>query len=594
MTAIPPGSAIPPGALVGEVEKSTTKGGVACLKVTVTLNGEEYTITRTSRGRLFDDTDKASFRESALATAAASAKVFEALEKHDPTILSLSTSGKNVIIKFGTLGNEQSLKDYKSNLKSELKDLPVTDTIKRPPLEKSIAAIKAYLAFIETLPVHPAAAPDIRIELTDGTPHAHPHPPAHDIEIVGGPLDEGVFGDEGQVEVEVPLGDEHTPRSSATVLGKPSDESVLTHELPLSPDTPAPVLTPVPVLTPAPVPAPAPVLTPAPKPLQTITTTTTTTKLTLNGRVPEAKLKQSHTPGVLEELDSIRFYNKTNNTTFENTPLPIEIGDCGNSKKTREPLTDKNLSEVFRIANDHTINKEYLLEPDKRKIDGELIERPNHNGTHCARQVRYLEALLDLIKNKGTDDAKGHLKGLNEENLKLAVYLLRAGRQGEGRTPATKDNNHKIRSAQVYKEYAKQFAIPEEDVIMTMLVIKHATEPDTYVPKELMDDPKFKFLYDLVSTAHQLDLPRCYDAATMSDENKHIDAQLGRLLGTKNANNCKQQLRTFAKKVTEATGETVYDSQGKKSPRKDKFATYSNDAVACRKKLIKQTIPTWN
>ena len=60
-----------------------------------------------------------------------------------------------------------------------------------------------------------------------------------------------------------------------------------------------------------------------------------------------------------------------------------------------------------------------------------MVHRPNHNGTHSARQERYLEALFDIVEKKGSLTAQtelGKLSAQEKLNLKLGAYFLRAGR----------------------------------------------------------------------------------------------------------------------------------------------------------------------
>ncbi len=66
------------------------------------------------------------------------------------------------------------------------------------------------------------------------------------------------------------------------------------------------------------------------------------------------------------------------NKRFKNSKeIVISIGKCD-----QIPFKDENLGSIFKIANQETINKKYPCFKNSRIIDGRIVHRPNHNGTH--------------------------------------------------------------------------------------------------------------------------------------------------------------------------------------------------------------------
>jgi SidE phosphodiesterase (PDE) domain len=283
--------------------------------------------------------------------------------------------------------------------------------------------------------------------------------------------------------------------------------------------------------------------------------------------------------GVFKVIDTIK-------SSFDPRALPIDIGDC---RRFKNCLNEQNLLEVFEIAHEHTVNKAHHLEQTSEKINGTLVHRPNHNGTHLMRQVFYTDQICELIENKGTHDAQTRLRNLNKENLKLAVYLLRAGRENEGHgRNAQTDTNHKVRSAQIYEAYAEQLGIDAKTIEMTKNVIAQSAAPWEFVPDDLKKDPEFAFLYSIVSTAHELDLVRCYPPSKLDAKggsNEHIEGHLGYLLGQPNTTACKDRLVNFAKEACIATGESIHEEAGKPSRDRRVFVSCSNKAKNCYKAI---------
>ncbi len=70
------------------------------------------------------------------------------------------------------------------------------------------------------------------------------------------------------------------------------------------------------------------------------------------------------------------------------------------------------------MANQYTLNTTYAVAAyTLRLFAGIMVHRPDHNGTHLARQVRFLEAMFDLIESKGLPEAKEQLQALETKRL---------------------------------------------------------------------------------------------------------------------------------------------------------------------------------
>lgn len=207
----------------------------------------------------------------------------------------------------------------------------------------------------------------------------------------------------------------------------------------------------------------------------------------------------------------IRDLSVTADPNFGNLVVPVAIFE--------DRLTPKleNLPKVFNLANAISINRSY---PDPKddirfEVNGKTYTcfRPNHNGTHSYRQVRYLEVLFDLIKKNGRPEAKDFCQKLTEKdlvNLKLATFFLRSGRVDESSGHKTRDQM-KLRSFELYQHYARAMGINPEVIEETKDLILHSCNPNNkldYKDRSLWN-PK-AFLQTLFTLAHEIDLVRCF------------------------------------------------------------------------------------
>jgi len=203
----------------------------------------------------------------------------------------------------------------------------------------------------------------------------------------------------------------------------------------------------------------------------------------------------------------------TSHPTFGDLVVPVAI--------LEPPLTTpklENLPKVFNLANRISINRSY---PDpkhdiKFEVNGTTYtcHRPNHNGTHSYRQVRYLEILLDLTAKYGRQEAKAFCQKLTEKdlvNLKLATFFLRAGRLDETDSQLKGSDNKLLRSSQLYERYASGMGISEDQIGFAKQLILDNCCPSAKLDYKAVGqwNPK-AFLQTLLTLAHEIDLVRCF------------------------------------------------------------------------------------
>lgn len=254
-------------------------------------------------------------------------------------------------------------------------------------------------------------------------------------------------------------------------------------------------------------------------------------------------------------------------------------------------LKEENLEKIFSLANQFTLNTPYPISYDSRWINGHLIHRPNHNGTHSARQAHYLEALFNLIERKGKPAAKEELKKLTDYeklNLRLAAYFLRSGRVDETSHKTPPADDYYTRSSLVYEAYAKQLGVSWGLIQWTKAIIVDSCKP-AHQCKEANASTKSQFAYDLLTTVHELDLVRCFTAGRIADTAEKTKNRLSKLIYSHDKN--VDVLYEFAKKLCAVTGSSrVVD--GYKGNAK-LFADCSINGDICWRKVHKTHLPEW-
>lgn len=233
----------------------------------------------------------------------------------------------------------------------------------------------------------------------------------------------------------------------------------------------------------------------------------------------------------------------------EDVEIVIPIAKCSHLS-----LTESNLKDIFKLANQYTLNTPYAVENTSKRIGGKMVHRPNHNGTHSARQVGYLEAMFDLIENKGLPQAQQQLNQLTLDeklNLKLAAYFLRAGRVDESSHKKPPTDDYYTRSALIYEAYAKQLGVDSAQIEWIKKLIIDSCKPMSLC-QEVNKNEKSKFAYDLLTTAHELDLVRCFDENKILQNMQGTQKRLAGLITDPDIH--VKRLYDFAKTLCEATG----------------------------------------
>lgn len=247
-------------------------------------------------------------------------------------------------------------------------------------------------------------------------------------------------------------------------------------------------------------------------------------------------------------------------------------------------LTKENLGTIFGIANRYSYDIPYPLHNKSLSLCGIKIHRPNHNGTHGARQARYLQELFLFIATEAAPQIQQIFSQFNEEyhnNLLVGAYFLRSGRVDERSHQALRADDYYTRSAMIYGEYAKQLKLPEKSILQMQLLIKNSCKPRGVREESIDKDPSLKLCYELLTLAHELDLVRCYGQKQFISNNlPMIKARLGYLLGSEDrVETLTTTLLALTKRACEATG--AFSVYHQAAGDRERFARCSTDGTAC-------------
>ncbi|MBS0655220.1 MAG: hypothetical protein JSR46_05545 [Verrucomicrobia bacterium] len=288
-----------------------------------------------------------------------------------------------------------------------------------------------------------------------------------------------------------------------------------------------------------------------------------------------------------EEANTYSYFTvKGNKRAGRKIEITIPIARCGDLT-----LTEANLAEICRRASGTTLNTQYLFDDTSIHIDGKTVHRPNHNGTHSTKQLRHIEALFDLIEKRGLGSAKkilGTFTQAEKSNLKLAAYLLRSGRVDESRFVDKPADDYYTRSAIIYEAYAKQLGVSKSLIEWTRSMIIDACKPESAC-KQAFKDKKSTFAYTLLTTAHELDLVRCFDREMMRGRKKDNQNRLELLV-----DDPKRHLKTlyeYAKALCTATGSSRAADGGKMD--EPLFAKCSLEGDFCLQQVRNVPLPIW-
>jgi|GEM_PF-6546449 len=260
-------------------------------------------------------------------------------------------------------------------------------------------------------------------------------------------------------------------------------------------------------------------------------------------------------------------------------------------------LTEENLARIFQLANHFTLNVNYpCLNERGRNGWGDAllnyglpIYRPNHNGTHSARQVRYLEALFDFIEKCGSEKSKEELVRLTADekiNLKLAAYFLRAGRVDESSHKSKMPDDYYRRSAIIYREYAKSLGVAEETIQWVEKLINNSCKPKGVRDPSIDSVAKNMLGWKMLTLVHEIDLLRCYERASQEIKNGLNEF----VSGSVNDNVFNKWLK-FAGMIRKKTG--VQRANTPKGRYSQLFAQCSVNGLLCWQQVRSVSIPEW-
>ena len=256
---------------------------------------------------------------------------------------------------------------------------------------------------------------------------------------------------------------------------------------------------------------------------------------------------------------------------------------------------------VLDVINRYTIQKPYACDPTQMLDVGDaVVFRPVHNVTHSTRQVRLQRALLDCLRIHGSRRVKellGTISSTERMLLELASFCLRVGRVDETptHTPFPDSEGRKLRSAQIFSLYASQLPshlAPPDEIKWVASLVAVACTPDEALPEVITEDDKSYFAVQLLATAHELDLYRCYDKKAMQEPIQKAKQFL--FIQTDyfaKADELHSKLETYALNMLKATGSAIvytnsdYDLQ--------RFAENSLDAKYCWQTARRVEKPSW-
>ena len=256
---------------------------------------------------------------------------------------------------------------------------------------------------------------------------------------------------------------------------------------------------------------------------------------------------------------------------------------------------------VLDVINRYTIQKPYACDTTQMLDVGDaVVFRPVHNVTHSTRQVRLQRALLDCLRIHGSSRVKellGTISTTERILLELASFCLRVGRVDETptHTPFPDSEGRKLRSAQIFSLYASQLPshlAPPDEIKWVASLVAVACTPDEALPEVITEDDKSYFAVQLLATAHELDLYRCYDKKAMQEPIQKAKQFL--FIQTDNfakADELHSKLETYALNLIKATGSAIvytnsaYDLQ--------RFAENSLDAKYCWQTARRVEKPSW-
>ena len=283
----------------------------------------------------------------------------------------------------------------------------------------------------------------------------------------------------------------------------------------------------------------------------------------------------------------------------ERGEIPISV--CIGKLPTELPADERCLPDIFDVMNRFTIQKPYPCDPARTLDIGDaIVFRPNHDGTHSVRQVRFLETLLECLAIHGTQAVKEILEGLSpSENLllKMGTYSLRLGRVDETSTHARHSDTDgwKKRSAQIFQLYASQLPperAPKAQIDWVASLISVACNPVELLPRAIIEDQKSNVGVQLLTCVHELDLYRCYLKADMGKPIEKVKTFL--FIQTEDfekANTFQPRLEEYALKLMEVTGSNI--AYYKQSYRLAEFGANSLDAKYCWQTTGRVEKPVW-
>ena len=279
--------------------------------------------------------------------------------------------------------------------------------------------------------------------------------------------------------------------------------------------------------------------------------------------------------------------------------IPIKV--CIGNLPTELPTNESWFPTILDVINLYTIQKPYACDASQMlDVGNAIIFRPVHNVTHSVRQVMLLRTLFDCLGIHGTGRVQEILKEISSTErflLQLGVFCLRVGRVDEtnARHPSSYSDGSMQRSAQIFSLYALQLpgsASIGDEISWVASLISVACKSDEVLPKAITKNDKSYLAVQLLASAHELDLYRCYNMHAMTEPIEKCKQFL--FIQTDDhtkVNEIHPRLETYALALMAATGSAIsYKKTGYDLPL---FAANSLDAKYCWQTARSVEKPNW-
>lgn len=176
-------------------------------------------------------------------------------------------------------------------------------------------------------------------------------------------------------------------------------------------------------------------------------------------------------------------------------------------------------------------------------LDDVRVERPNHGLAHAYRKIRYLDIVLDYFAHHAADLRFRHfcryLEHDQREQLRAALAFSVSGRESEisSRGNIEKYTEYKEKTVENFQAFLKNYPCPYTNTshimkgqqALMLFALRWMGNPhfEDSINKDYEPEQReyCNFIHRILTVAHDLDLPRCFDAVQFDDAMKLCRSQ---------------------------------------------------------------------